>query len=135
MNDLVRRLWPFKLTLLDVFLNLFRIHLGIFTGERVFICYEKEQATAQRPDVGLKSKILLILEQLRCREVKMARVDGGAHQLLEIVRHADEIPLCDAVLNMNASWVQITANQAYLVEIRHAGSQHTEYRHLLLKVE
>ena len=94
----MRSLWPIKLTILDVLLYLFRIHLGILTGERVFLCREKEQAAAQRPDIGLQSKNLLILQQLRCREVKMARVDGRAHQLLKIVRHADEIPLCDAVL-------------------------------------
>ena len=131
----MRRLGPFKLTFFDVLLELLRIHLGILTGERVFFYHEKEQATTQRPDVGLESKSLLILQQLRCREFKMARVDGGAHQLLEIVRHADEIPLCNAVVHMNARRVQIAAYQACLMHMRHAGSQHTEYRNLLLKVE
>ena len=96
------RLAPVQLASHDILFDLFVIHLGILTGERVVLRHKKVQSAAQRPDISLLIDSFRVNDQLWCREVKMACEKFGAQQLLEVVRHADEIPLGDAVLQMNA---------------------------------
>ena len=93
---------PVQLASHDVLFDLFVIHLGILAGERVVLRNDKVQSAAKRPNISLLSDSYRVNDQLRCREVKMAGEKGGAHQLLEVVRHTDEIPLGDTVLHMNA---------------------------------
>ena len=56
----------------------------------------------------------------------MAGVSDVLDQLFEIVRHANQIQLDDAVGQVNASRVHVPEHEAFLVNMLEPGRQHSE---------
>ena len=111
-----------------VFLDRHGVALYCQKGKWVGLCCESVKAAAQRPYIDWRYHFCscLVSQQLRRRVVQMAGEGDILYQLLEVVRHADQVQFYDAIGQVNASRVHIPEHETILVNMLEPGRQHSK---------
>ena len=114
----------------DVLLDEVRIFLRVFAVERVPLRNQIIKAAAERPNIVLRRQIILGagLQALRRSVVQMTRILGALQQFLEVVGHANHIPLDDALAQMYARRVQVSENHPSIMYGLQTRRQHAKNR-------
>ena len=106
------------------------------TIEWVPLCCQIIQRAAQRPYIYFVRQVgnifEIVQEDLGSGVVDVAREVMILQQLLEVVRHADEVQLNLATIQMYSAWVDITEDDAIVVHVDEAERQLPKYRQDLL---
>jgi hypothetical protein len=102
----------------DVLLDKIGVLLRILAVERVALGSDVVEATAYCPYVRLPRQLVIwaTREDLRSSVLQMAGKAGALEQFTEIVRHANEVPLDQAILQVDARWVQIAEYDLLLMD-------------------
>lgn len=116
---------PVESPLSDVLLDL----LGILSVKGISLGDEVVKAAAKGPDVHLRVQAVLwaILEYFRCRVIQMAAKALILEQLLEVVRHADQVELDQRIAQVNSRRMDVSEDESLLVDMADAGAELSEY--------